>query len=448
MPRRIALLGVSLFFAAAGVSHFTNTEFFVSIMPPYLPAHLEFVYLTGVCELLGSVGVLPVRTRRLAGYGLVALLFAVFPANVHMAMNPDEFVANGTPLWALYLRLPLQFVLVLWVWWSTRPRGAKLVASTALVLAAAGCTAAPVTPVDAVAAAEAKLGIQLESQRIETNGIELHVVMAGPAEGPAVLLLHGMPEFWWGWHRQIAALAAAGFRVVVPDLRGINASDKPREVAAYRVGEIGADVLGLMDALGRERVFLAGHDSGAGVAWYLTIEHPERVRRLAVFGIGHPFAFREMVAGGEVPFFSRVFYGAGAMLLRSGLLEELLRVGNWAPLTIFLRASSAGNAFPQHELDYYRYAWARDNAIETTLNWYRADLEYGSQQQYVRDGRVELPVLIILSGRDLTVPQEPGRKSVRFCTNARVEEVDDASHWILHEKPDLTSRILVEFFGS
>lgn len=119
--RAALLILISLFFLFAGVSHFTNPGFFVSIVPPYLPAHLELVYLSGVFEILGGLGVLLPATRRWAGWGLIALLFAVYPANVHMAMHPEPFVAQGTPLSALYLRLPFQFVFMALVWWATKP---------------------------------------------------------------------------------------------------------------------------------------------------------------------------------------------------------------------------------------------------------------------------------------------------------------------------------------
>jgi uncharacterized membrane protein len=119
--RLVLLILLALFFVSAGVSHFTNPDFFVSILPPYLPAQLELVYASGVFEILGGLGVLLPATRRWAGFGLVALLLAVYPANIHMAANPEPFVAQGTPLWALYLRLPLQFVFIAWAWWATKP---------------------------------------------------------------------------------------------------------------------------------------------------------------------------------------------------------------------------------------------------------------------------------------------------------------------------------------
>lgn len=119
-PRRISLIALAVFFVFAGVAHFTDPDFYVAIMPPYLPAHLELVYLSGVFEILGGLGVLLPATRRWAGWGLVLLLFAVYPANIHMALNPEQFESASLPRWALYARLPLQLVFVFWVYWSTR----------------------------------------------------------------------------------------------------------------------------------------------------------------------------------------------------------------------------------------------------------------------------------------------------------------------------------------
>ena len=119
--KRAALILAAVSYIAVGVSHFTNPDFFVSIMPPYLPAHLELVWLSGVFEVLGGVGLFVYRTRRWASWGLIALLVAVFPANLHMAMNPEPFVADGMPLWGLYARLPMQIAFVLWAYWVGKP---------------------------------------------------------------------------------------------------------------------------------------------------------------------------------------------------------------------------------------------------------------------------------------------------------------------------------------
>ena len=113
-----SLLFLSVSFVAAGVNHFLDPDVYLAIMPPYLPAHALLVALSGVLEVAGGVGMIIPRLRRRAGWMVALLLFAVFPANVHMAVNAEDFAA--IPSWALWLRLPLQFVLIAWVVWSTQ----------------------------------------------------------------------------------------------------------------------------------------------------------------------------------------------------------------------------------------------------------------------------------------------------------------------------------------
>jgi len=123
--RRAALILLALFFVGAGVNHFVNPDFYLAIVPPYLPAHGALVAVSGFFEIVGGLGVLLPATRSAAGWGLIALLLAVFPANLHMALNPEPFVAGGFPRWALYARLPLQLVFILWAYWATRPDEAR-----------------------------------------------------------------------------------------------------------------------------------------------------------------------------------------------------------------------------------------------------------------------------------------------------------------------------------
>lgn len=111
-----------------------------------------------------------------------------------------------------------------------------------------------------------KSTLDMETYYIDTNGVSLHVKMAGPADGQPVILLHGFPEFWYGWKAQIEFLANAGYRVIVPDQRGYNLSDKPKAVEAYRMYQLVADVIGLIDHIGHDQVYLVGHDWGGGVA--------------------------------------------------------------------------------------------------------------------------------------------------------------------------------------
>ena len=114
--RLASILLIAVYFLGGGVTHFTNPDFFVAIMPPYLPYHLELVWISGAFEILGALGLLLTRTRLMAGYGLIALTIAVTPANVHMAMNPDLF--PDVPVTFLYGRLVLQLFLLWLIWFS------------------------------------------------------------------------------------------------------------------------------------------------------------------------------------------------------------------------------------------------------------------------------------------------------------------------------------------
>jgi uncharacterized membrane protein len=116
--RQVLLVVMAAFYVLAGLNHFRDPDFYVRIMPPYVPWHRALVFLSGVAEVVLGALVLPRKTRRIAGLGLIALLAAVFPANVHMALHPDAH--PDVPAWALYLRLPLQGVLVAWAYWVTR----------------------------------------------------------------------------------------------------------------------------------------------------------------------------------------------------------------------------------------------------------------------------------------------------------------------------------------
>ena len=118
--KTVSLWLLAALFITAGILHFARADAFTSIVPTYLPAPKLLVYISGVFELAGGIGLLIPKFRPIAGWGLILLLIAVFPANIDMAVDPERFVSRGIPLWALYLRLPLQGVLMLWVWWCSR----------------------------------------------------------------------------------------------------------------------------------------------------------------------------------------------------------------------------------------------------------------------------------------------------------------------------------------
>ena len=284
--------------------------------------------------------------------------------------------------------------------------------------------------------------VALEHLTVPVNGLRLHVVAAGPADGRPVVLLHGFPEFWRGWLKQMEPLAEAGFRVIVPDQRGYNLSDKPRGVGAYRVPALVADLIGLLDHFGYARVCLAGHDWGAAVAWAAALAQPSRVERLAILNVPHPAVM------------TRTLLRSPRQLLKSwyifffqipGLPEALLSAGHGVALGNLLRRSGAPGTFTPADLAAYHEAWAQPGAVTAMLNWYRAAVRYGALAGPAR--RVRVPVLLLWGRRDVALSAEMAPASAALCDDAQLIFFDEATHWVQHDKAEAVTRHLRGFFA-
>jgi pimeloyl-ACP methyl ester carboxylesterase len=286
------------------------------------------------------------------------------------------------------------------------------------------------------------MATRLEEHYIPTNGITLHVMAAGPADGPLVILLHGFPEFWYGWRRQIPALAAAGYRVLVPDQRGYNRSDKPRGLSAYRTNVLAADIVGLLDTTGRAQAAIIGHDWGAMVAWVLALEHPERVARLAILNVPHPAVMEDNLRHNMRQRMRSVY---AAFFQLPGLPEGLLRAGNWRVLAEGMRRSARPGSFSVADLRRYRAAWARPGAITAMLNWYRAALRRPPHRP--ADPRVRVPTLMIWGAGDQALGREMAPQSIALCDDGRLHVIEDASHWVQHDAADRVNALLLDFLA-
>jgi pimeloyl-ACP methyl ester carboxylesterase len=323
-------------------------------------------------------------------------------------------------------------------------RFARRLAVAALVLAvlvAAGWWSGREPRLDAVEAARAELGIPLEAGRVDVGAVSLFVVQAGPADGSPVVLLHGFPEFWYAWKGVLAPLAAAGFRVIVPDQRGYGDSDKPAGIAAYDVDLLGDDVAGLITALGHERAAVAAHDWGGGVAWNLAIRHPERVRKLAVLDTPHPDASRALESREERISWYRTFFQI------PWLPEWSARLGHWWVQSKMLRDTARPGAFPDEKLALYRSAWDRDGAFGTMVNWYRAAFRAPPPAEPVGTRRVAVPVLLLLAPDDAFIPSDLTRASLQFLDDGRLVELETGTHWVLQEEPERVAALLAGFFA-
>lgn len=287
------------------------------------------------------------------------------------------------------------------------------------------------------------LHTQLEHHYIPTNGITLHVVQAGPVDGPVAILLHGFPEFWRGWANQIDALAAAGYRLWIPDQRGYNTSDKPAGIAAYALDILVDDIRGLIGATRRDRVTLLAHDWGGAVAWHLTQRYPTLIERLIVLNCPHPGVLLKQLRSNPRQLL-RSWYMLFFQLPR--LPEYLLGRNQCEALARSLLTSSRPGSFPAEELLEYREAWRQRGALTAMVNWYRALLRRSSSQ--TDQVRIKVPTLLIWGTRDFALGRELAQPSIDICDSGELQFVEDAGHWLLHETPDRVNALIIRYLRS
>jgi epoxide hydrolase 4 len=271
--------------------------------------------------------------------------------------------------------------------------------------------------------------------------VRLHYVEAG--DGPLVVLLHGFPEFWFSWRFQIPALAAAGFRVVAPDMRGYNLSSRPVGVAAYHPDRLAADVRDLIRERAAERAFLVAHDWGAGVAWATAMNHPEVVERLAILNAPHP---RRLLQGLRRPRqLAKSWYMFFFQL--PWLPERLVRAARWRSFRYGFEHDARPGAFTAQDIGRYLEAWSQPGAATAMINYYRAAFQtWRGAEARIRP--ISAPTLVIWGERDRHLGAElaePDRADVPNLE--RVVRLPDASHWVQHDEPERVGQLLVDFFA-
>lgn len=282
-----------------------------------------------------------------------------------------------------------------------------------------------------------------EHAYVATNGVTLHVVRAGPEDGPLVVLLHGFPEFWYAWRHYISALSAAGYRVLAPDQRGYNLSDKPLRVSDYALDTLAADVAGLIEAEGRKKAFVVGHDWGAAVTWWLAAHHPDRVERAAVLNVPHPEVMRARLLGGSPTQILRswyMFYFQIPWLPERAFAQDGGR-------RQFARITSIGrkHAFAPGDEAAYLAAWAQPDAPRAMIDWYRAAARwaFGPREAVPR---ITAPVHVLWGCQDKLLDAAMVEPSLALCDEARVTWFEDATHWVLHEERDtIIAQLLGDF---
>ena len=255
----------------------------------------------------------------------------------------------------------------------------------------------------------------------ERDGLTFDVFDAGPAQGPTVLLLHGFPQDHTAWDEVAPLLHAAGLRTQAPDLRGYSPGARPRDRAAYRMGEVTDDLVALLDAVGVDRAHVVGHDWGGSAAWSLANLHPDRVASLTVLSTPHPAAMRWAWTHTRQALTSWYM-----LFFQLPWLPERL----FAPrLPGFLRSSGV----PAEQAQRYVARLAQPGALTAALGWYRgipATMRAGGG-----GGRTRVPTTYVWGRHDIALDRPAAEKTAEFVAGPYEFIELDAGHWRPEREP-------------
>lgn len=282
----------------------------------------------------------------------------------------------------------------------------------------------------------------------------LHHAEAGAHDAPLIICLHGFPEYWAAWREVMLALAP-GFRVAAPDQRGYNLSPRPRDVEAYRVHHLVADIAALADELSPQEPFvLAGHDWGAAVAYAYAFAHPERLTHLVIANGVHPACFQRAIFEDEGQRAASQYINT---LRRPGAAARMSENGFARTLNMIEGFSRTGWLDDARRAEYLQ-AWARPGAMEAMLNWYRASPVVVPKpgepapaskllQMPAAALAVRVPHLVIWGENDEALRSACLDGLDTYAADLTVEHIAGAGHWILHEKPAEVAEAIRRFIG-
>lgn len=278
----------------------------------------------------------------------------------------------------------------------------------------------------------------LEKSYVKANGLTFHVVQCGPVGGRPLLLLHGFPEFWYAWREQIPYLVQKGYRLIIPDQRGYNLTDKPSGVEAYRPDLLIGDVVELLDTLGHQKASIIGHACGGWVAWQAAAKYPERFEKAIVLNALHP-----QMDGDS----SHLSNWATTLFRIPRLPEIALQAANWSLLAKLMQiVLGRSDTFSSEDLSLYRKAWEQPGAIKSMLHWYRGMHRY---RQAITNSAVKVPLLLIWGGKNKASARKKVRPCIeRYTTNGQSIFIEEASHFVQHDEPIRVNGYIDRFLSS
>ena len=270
---------------------------------------------------------------------------------------------------------------------------------------------------------------------IQVGDMVFRALAAGPSTGELVIMLHGFPQTSQSYRHQIPALAAAGFRVVAPDQRGYSPGARPADVEAYTIDHLVDDVVGMVDALGRDRFHVVGHDWGAAVAWFVAGQLPERVISLTALSVPHPFAFAEALRD-----------PSGEQAKMSGYMDRLRADGSELRLladgAALLRGIYGGAGLSSSEIQAYVDVLGTPEALGAALNWYRAMRVPSGTRTFTP---IATPTMFVWSTGDVFLGRAGAEATGKYVHGPyRFEVLEGISHWIPEEAAERLSELLLD----
>lgn len=281
----------------------------------------------------------------------------------------------------------------------------------------------------------------VETRFADLPGLRMHYAEAGPADGVPIALFHGFPEFWYSWRFQITALAEAGYRVIAPDQRGYNLTEKR---GPYDVENLTQDILHLADALDIERWHIVGHDWGGPPTWAFAARHPERMRKLVTMNAPHPGAYRDAL--GHYPRQLLKSWYMGFFQIPE-LPEILLRANGYAAIR---RAFSEipPDRMTLDDVQCYIDAYEQPGALKAMINWYRAlPKQMLSTDTFGRGDHVTVPTCVIWGERDAYLEKGTTDTLHNYVDDIKIHFLPEVSHWVQMHAPDEVNKIMLEFLA-
>ncbi|GAA1853454.1 alpha/beta hydrolase [Myceligenerans crystallogenes] len=266
-------------------------------------------------------------------------------------------------------------------------------------------------------------------QQITLGDLTFDVEVDGPADGPAVLLLHGFPHSRASYADVAPILNGAGFRTITPDQRGYSDGARPADVAGYALPLLAGDALGILDHLGIGSAHVVGHDWGAAVAWYLGARHPERVRTLVALAIPHLDAYQHAFRVDEEQQHGSQYV---EMLMAAGSADQFLAddsAGLWAWF-----AQAGEDILTREQVERYVTKHSRPGVLDAALNWYRANNLLGEPFGF---GPVTVPTTFVWSPSDTAVSKLSVEKTQEYVTGPyQLVTLPEISHWQPQQAPE------------